>query len=120
MFTLVHIKESVLRRFVPKDGLVPKDIFLKKPKSRVESILKKSAEWIPVSNDAQVLDVHYVLRGVNAYREHDDARTSDITAHGFGCFSVFGGKIIHAVSTAKKIAALIKEEGTVPATASSS
>ena len=54
--------------------------------------------------------IHYVLRGVNAYREHDDMRTSDITEHGFGCYSILGGKIIHAVSVARELARRINAQ----------
>lgn len=109
IFTLVHIKESVLRRFVPKNGLVPKNIFDSAQRSRVQRILAKSIEWFPFVKHAEIVKVHYVLRGVNAYREHDDARTSDITEHGFGTFSILGGKIINAVTTAKALARLIKK-----------
>ncbi|RJQ29478.1 FAD-dependent oxidoreductase [Candidatus Parcubacteria bacterium] len=107
VFTLVHIKESVLRRFVPKDGLVPKNIFLSAKRSRAKKIIDRSMEWFPFLKNLKLLRIHYVLRGVNAYREHDDARTSDVTEHGFGCFSILGGKIINSVSVAKEITRLI-------------
>ncbi len=106
IFTLVHIKESMLRRFVPRNGLVPKDIFLKK-RSRAKKIIERSAEWLPVIKKAKYMESHYVLRGVNAYREHDDARPSDIADYGFGCWSVLGGKIINSVTLAKEMAGLI-------------
>jgi hypothetical protein len=104
MFTLVHIKESVLRRFVPKDGLVPEDIFSKNIKSKKEKIISESMNWFPILKSAKVVERHLVLRGVEANREYDDARISGITEHGFGCYSILGGKVINAVSTAKKIA----------------
>src|SRR3989344_47627 len=107
IFTLVHIKESVLRRFVPRSGLVPKDIFRSVARSRAAKILERSSKWFPFVKEAQVLRTHYVLRGVNAYREHDDSRTSDIAEHGFGCFSILGGKIINSVAIAKQMACLI-------------
>jgi predicted dehydrogenase len=108
IFTLVHIKESILQRFVPKDGLVPKNIFASSKKSsNVDKILKRSIEWFPFVKDGEILKVHYVLRGVNAYREHDDARISDIAEQGFGCFSILGGKIINSVSIAKELATMI-------------
>ncbi|HDY73033.1 MAG TPA: FAD-dependent oxidoreductase [Candidatus Jorgensenbacteria bacterium] len=107
VFTLVHIKESILRRFVPKNGLVPKDIFLSSRNSRVQKIISYSAKWFPIVKEAKVLKVHYVLRSVNAYHEYDDARISNTTEHGFGCFSILGGKIVNAVSSAKNIVRLI-------------
>lgn len=107
IFTLVHIDHSVRKRFVAMDGLIPEDIFTGVGAPITEKIIKESAEWLPFVKDAEVMSVHYVIRGVNAYREHDDARTSDITQHGFGCYSILGGKIIHAVSVGKEIKQMI-------------
>ena len=104
LFTLVHIKYSVRKRFVPKDGLVPPDIFRDITSPVTEKVIRESAKWLPIVRGAEVESIHYVLRGVNAYREHDDMRTSDITEHGFGCYSILGGKIIHAVSVARELA----------------
>ena len=110
LFTLVHIKHSVRRRFVPKDGLVPPDIFREIGSPVTEMVIRESAKWLPIVREAEVESIHYVLRGVNAYREHDDMRTSDITEHGFGCYSILGGKIIHAVSVSREIARRIYAE----------
>lgn len=107
IFTLVHIKESILRRFVPRDGLVPRDILKNIKKTNINNIMKRSIEWFPIIKEAKFLRSYYVLRGVNAYREHDDARTSDIAEHGFGCLSILGGKIVNSVTTAKEVARLI-------------
>ncbi|PIP73772.1 MAG: hypothetical protein COW88_00880 [Candidatus Lloydbacteria bacterium CG22_combo_CG10-13_8_21_14_all_47_15] len=109
VFTLVHIKKSILRRFVPKDGLVPKDIFESAKHSRIKQTIEQSAIWFPIVKEAKLLRAQYVLRGVNAYREHDDARTSDITEHGFGCFSILGGKLLNAVLSAKQLSRLIAD-----------
>lgn len=107
IFTLVHIKESILRRFVPRDGLVPKNIFTSSKKTNVKKIIEQSTKWLPIIKQAKYIRSYYVLRAVNAYREHDDARPSDIIEHGFGCLSILGGKIINSVTTAKKISELI-------------
>lgn len=110
LFTLVHIKHSVRKRFVPKDGLVPSDIFREIGSPVTEKVIRESAKWLPIVREAEVDSIHYVLRGVNAYREHDDMRTSDITEHGFGCYSILGGKIIHAVSVAREVARRINTQ----------
>jgi len=105
LFTLVHIKESILQRYVPKNGLPN----LKKPSfNKIKKTLEESAKWLPIINKAELAEVRYVFRAVNANREHDDARPSDMTYHGFGCWSILGGKIINSVSTAKEIAQRIK------------
>ena len=104
-FTLVHINESILERYVAKNGL-PNKKHIKK--SNAKNIIKKSQEWFPILKNAKILESRYVFRAVNAYREYDDARPSDITYHGFGCWSILGGKIVNSVIAAKKIAQEIK------------
>jgi D-amino-acid oxidase len=105
LFTLVHIKESILERYVPTKGLP----ISKKPKfSNIKRILEKSAEWLPILKYAEVKEIRYVWRAVNANREHDDARPSDLTHYAFGCWSILGGKIINSVTTAKEIASEIR------------
>jgi len=106
IFTLVHIKESILERYVPKSG-IPRA--KKRSKTMVKETLQKSKEWFPILEKAEVVDVRYVLRAVNANREYDDARPSDVAYHGFGCWSILGGKIVNCVSTAKEIAIEIKK-----------
>lgn len=100
-FTLVHIKYSMLRRDVPPDGLIPKEWY--NYKSNRNQILEESEKWLPILKKAEVLESRYVFRGVNAYREHDDARPSDIIRHGFGCWSILGGKIINCVSASQEL-----------------
>lgn len=106
IFTLVHIKESILERYVPKDGIPHAK---KRNKTMVKETLQKSQEWFPILEKAEIVAVRYVLRAVNANREHDDARPSDMAYHGFGCWSILGGKLVNCVSTAKEIALEIKE-----------
>ena len=101
IFTLGHVKESMLKSVVPKDGLVPK---WKMPQSKWKNILHQSKKWYPILKNAEYLQSRYVIRAINAYREYDDARPSDITSYGFGCWSILGGKVITCVSTAKTIA----------------
>ncbi len=101
LFTLVHIKHSILHRDVPKDGLIPEA--WKHFRSQENCILEESKKWMPILAKAEVVEKRYVFRGVNAYREYDDARPSDIMYHGFGCWSILGGKIINSVFTAQKI-----------------
>jgi RNase P protein component len=107
IFTLVHIKESVLHRFVPADGLIPPGLTYV---SNAKKIIDESMKWLPILKKAEYLESRYVFRSVNAGREHDDARPSDVTYHGFGCWSVLGGKIVNCVTTAKQIAADIAKD----------
>lgn len=109
IFTLVHIRESIHKRFIPENGLVPES-WLRHPKSRAGIILKKSQQWIPILKKAEYLESRYVFRGVNAYHEYDDARPSDIAKHGFGCWSVLGGKIVNAISVAQSLAEQVRQQ----------
>ncbi len=101
LFTLVHIKESILKRFVPSDGLVPPGLEMN---SNAKTIIEKSQEWFPILAKAELLESRYIYRSVNAYREHDDARPSDIVEYGFGCWSILGGKILNCVTIARELA----------------
>ncbi|GEM_PF-1070117 len=109
LFTLVHIKDSMLYRGVPKDGLIPKawQRAFERKKSNTPVILNESQKWLPILSQAEVIESRYVFRSVNAYMENTDARPSDIIPHGFGCWSIMGGKIINSVLTAQQLAAEI-------------
>lgn len=104
-FTLYHVTESILDRYVPLDGL------LKKPrvgKSNAEAIFKESLKFFPILKKAEIVESRIVHRGVIAHREHDDIRVADLIEHGFGCWSILSGKILSSVTTAKRIAEIIR------------
>ncbi len=101
IFTLVHIKHSILHQDVPTKGTIP--LAWKSFTSHEQLILEESRKWMPILKEAEVVEKRYIYRGVNAYREYDDARPSDIISHGFGCWSILGGKIINSVSAAHSI-----------------
>ncbi|OGX06654.1 MAG: hypothetical protein A2Z88_11615 [Omnitrophica WOR_2 bacterium GWA2_47_8] len=105
LFTLGHVRESVHSTVMPKNGKIPK--FSRR--SNGKNILQESIAWYPILKKAKVIDSRFVIRGINAYREHDDARPSDVISHGFGCWSILGGKVITCVSTARLIEKEINE-----------
>lgn len=104
-FTLYHVKESILDRYVPKNGILKKKI---SSISNTKAIMEESKKLFPILEKATIVESRIVHRGVQAYREHDDARVADIISHGFGCWSVLSGKILSSVSIGKKIADTIK------------
>lgn len=106
LFTLGHVRMSVRKSFVPSDGLVPQ---WKLPKSNWKKIILECQNWFPILRFAEYVESRFVIRAVNAYREHDDARPSDILEHGFECWSILGGKVITAVVTAQSIAKEMKQ-----------
>ncbi len=106
LFTLGHVRTSLRKSFVPSDGLVPE---WKLPKSNWKKIVSECQNWFPILRFAEHVESRFVIRAVNAYREHDDARPSDIIRHGFGCWSILGGKVITAAATANSIAKELKQ-----------
>jgi hypothetical protein len=103
---LAHVNESQLvrecsRHSTPLLGRV----------SAIESnwsgILKASVEYFPILRKARYVKSLFVDRVVNATASKTDARLTDITDHGSGCFSIFAAKLITCVSTAEKIAEMI-------------
>lgn len=99
-FTLYHVRESILDRYVPKDGLVRE---VRGKKSRQEHIYRESLKFFPILKKAAIVESRIVHRGVQAYHEHDDARVADLIEHGFGCWSILSGKILSSVTTAKRV-----------------
>ena len=106
VFTFGHMPTSVLQCVVPKTGLVPA---WGRPKSKWQRQLRMGRRWLPILARATYLESRFVTLGINAWRAHDYARTSDITDHGFGCWSILGGKIITCITTAKELAKSIRE-----------
>ena len=104
-FTLYHVKESIVDRYVPATGLLKKRPLVR---SKQKAILDESMRYFPILKSAEVVESRIVHRGVPAYREHDDARVAEIRSHGFGCWSVLSGKILSSVSVAKRISDILR------------
>jgi predicted dehydrogenase/glycine/D-amino acid oxidase-like deaminating enzyme len=100
-FLLSHIHNSVSRSVIPADGMPPDWGVL--PTNRA-TMLRHSARYFPILSKATDVQSRWATRAVNAYARDFDARPTVITNHGFGCWSVLGGKIITCVSNAREIA----------------
>jgi predicted dehydrogenase len=108
-FLLAHIHASVARSAIPEDGLPPS---WPPPSSNRANILRHSARYLPVLQHATDVESVWVTRTVQAFARDFDARPTVVTAHGFGCWSVLGGKIVTCVSNAREIAhAIAIEQG---------
>ncbi len=103
-FTLYHVKESILDRYVPKKGLLKNK---NKKRTNADKIFKESLKWFPVLKDAKIVGSRVVNRGVLANVEQSDARVAEIINHGFGCWSILSGKILSSVSVGKRLANII-------------
>jgi len=106
LFLVSHIHDSVLKSVVTTDGMPPKwgDV-----QSNWHNILLSASKYIPVLSDAEVIESRFATRVVNAYARDFDARPSVIRNHGFGCWSVMGGKIVTCVSNAREISRSIEQ-----------
>lgn len=103
-YTVYHVRESILDRYTPEDGLI-------RGRSAWESkaldIIKESTLLIPILKEAKYKESRIVHRAVQAFHEHDDSRVSEVYKHGFDCYSILSGKIVSCVSAAKKIQGFI-------------
>jgi hypothetical protein len=104
-FLLSHIHNSVSRSVIPADGMPPDwgDF----PTNRA-TMLRHSARYLPILSKATDVQSRWATRTVNAFARDFDARPTVITEHGFGCWSVLGGKIITCVRNARDIANCIR------------
>ena len=100
-FLLSHIHHSVSRSVIPADGMPP-DWGV--PPTNRATMLRHSSRYLPILSKATNVESRWATRAVNAYARDFDARPTVITNHGFGCWSVLGGKIITCVSNAREIA----------------
>ena len=105
LFLLSHIHDSVLKSDVTEDGLPPDwgEIV-----SNRANMLRSAAVYFPALEDAEVVESRFATRAVNAFARDFDARPTVIRNHGFGSWSVLGGKIITSVSNAREMAEAIR------------
>ena len=73
-------------------------------------MLRHAAEYLPVLEHASDVESRWVTKALGAYARDFDSRPTVVTDHGFGCWSVLGGKIITCVSNAREIVRLIAAE----------
>lgn len=107
LFMLSHIHDSVLHSVITEDGLPPPP---RPVRSNRDNMLAHSARYLPILEKAEVLESRFALRAVNAFQKDFDARPTVVKDHGFGVWSVLGGKILTCVSNAREIAASIRAE----------
>ena len=104
LFTLSHIQHSVLATETPLDGLPP--IWAEKPSNRA-NMIRHASQYLPILRDALYVGSRYGTRTVHALPEDVDGRPTVVVEHGFGCWSVLGGKVNTSVSNARQIASQI-------------
>ncbi len=86
--------QKALKRFEAK---------LNHTKTRWPEMRGRCLKWFPFLEKAEYLESMFVILPVEKSNIIDDARPTEVTNHGFGCYSILSGKIITAVTTAKEI-----------------
>jgi hypothetical protein len=97
-FLLGHVRESVLVRDVSSE--TPEQSL---PRSRWPEIRDASAEYFPFVSRAEFVGSMFTRIVVDPDSVDDDARVSEITPHGKGCWTVFSAKIVSCVSVADEL-----------------
>lgn len=107
LFMLSHIHQSILASAVGPGGLPPEwaDVH-----SNRDNLLRHGLRYLPILKEARYVESRIGVRTVEAFSEDFDGRPTVVTPHGFGCWSVLGGKIITAVSNAREVASHIARE----------
>jgi hypothetical protein len=78
-----------------------------------------AARYFPVMREARYIGSRHGTRAVHALPEDVDGRPTVVVDHGFGCWSILGGKVNTSVSNARGIANQIATQQQIdrPATA---
>lgn len=100
LFILSHALDSSHFAVITDDGLPPEP---RPERTNRENMLEHAAAYMPILREAEVVESRYAFRAVPAFAKDFDARPTVITDHGFGCWSVLGGKILTCVSNAREI-----------------
>ncbi len=106
-FMLSHIHQSILASEVPANGLPP---LWKNWTSNRDNLVRHGLRYLPILKYARHIESRVGVRTVEAFSEDFDGRPTVVTPHGFGCWSVLGGKIVTAVSNARELASQISRQ----------
>jgi glycine/D-amino acid oxidase-like deaminating enzyme len=101
-----HVEASQLVRDV-SNGRTPLLNRVLNIQSNWSGVRDVSAPLIPIINRAQYVRSIFVDRVVDATKAASDARLTDVTDHGQGCWSIFAAKIITCEANARRIAGAI-------------
>ena len=115
-FSLSHIQQSVHMSATPPDGLPP---MWRQPASNRDNLMRHAMRYLPILAEARVLESRFGTRTVHATPEDIDGRPTVVTDHGFGCWSVLGGKVNTCVNNARQIAKVIAAQHGIVAPAGS-
>jgi predicted dehydrogenase len=101
LFTLSHIQHSLIAAQTTADGMPPA---WGPPPSNRENLLRDAAHYMPVLRQARVVASRYGTRVVPTGPQDVDGRPTVVVDHGFGCWSMLGGKVNTSVANARQVA----------------
>lgn len=108
-YLLAHVIESQLVREI-SSGEIPLLHRVPYVESNWERVQAVCSEYLPILKRAKYVRSIFVDRVVDGGRLQNDDRLTDIVAHGQGCWSIFGAKVLTCVTTAAKLRALVEQE----------
>ena len=102
LYTLGDVPLSVHKSYVNLKSL-SLDKIRKLPAPRWEEMKERCSRWFPILKNSEYIKSMFVILPTEPASAGTDARPTVVAFHGFGCFSIFSGKVITCVSAAKKI-----------------
>lgn len=75
-----------------------------------EEMKMANTYYIPIIKEAEYIKSMYAVLPTLPSAEKTDARVTTVTEHGSGCWSVFEGKIVTSVATAREVANYIRNK----------
>jgi len=101
--------KQVFLKTVVSDSLDIDSLIKENSLSNKDKIISESIPYYPILKEAKYIRSTFVVRIIKASVESTDERPSETTEHGKGIFSIFGGKVITSIETAKKLASYIEK-----------
>lgn len=110
LFTLGDVPRSIHGTRVSSGGIPWSVKEISSLVSHFPEMKANNPFFIPLIAQAEYVRSIYTVLPVRTDSHATDARLTSVTSHGFGCWSVFEGKIVTCVSSAKKIATAIRDQ----------
>ena len=107
LYTFGDVPLSVLKVSFGQKGAGQLERLLVNTESRWPEMKERCLKWCPILKQAEYVRSMFAILPVEMAVSKIDARPTDVVDHGFGCYSIFSGKIITAVTAAKQLVNLI-------------
>jgi predicted dehydrogenase len=100
LYTFGDVPLSIRKNFSSKNDDILKKSDWHLPVSKWPEMRKRCAQWFPFLKDAQYVKSMFTILPTEMISDKNDDRPTDVVRHGFGCWSIFSGKIEASVSAA--------------------